>query len=105
MPRYKNEAALRDPRFAEAEQAARQMLYNYFRSYHGAQAILSRETGIAAPILSRMANQNETIALEYAMRIEVASAGKLRAELLCPSGAELLQRFLLNRTETACVAA
>lgn len=98
MPRYINPAPPKPPELIEAERAAQEALRRYFRRELGMQALMARETGIQAPALSRMAKKGDTITLEHALRIEVATDGELRAEQLCPSRCELLSQFLQLRT-------
>lgn len=81
----------------QAEQDAANALDAYFHSGYGLQAMISRETGLAPPILSRMAKGRQPIPLEQAILIELASNGELRVETLCPSCAPLLVQFMLAR--------
>lgn len=101
MKRTASQETGREP--SPAERAGKMELYRHFREYHGCQAKLSRDTGIHIAVLSKMANQPEyIITLDAALLMEVATAGKLRAEVLCPSRADLLAAFLALRTpETA----
>lgn len=89
-----------------AEQAGKHTLYRYFREFHGCQAQLARATGIHTAVLSKMASLPEyVITLDAAMLMEVATDGELRAEVLCPSRAELIERFVALRAATALAAA
>jgi len=81
-----------------AEQAGKNALYRFYREYHGCQAQLSRDTGLSVPMLTKMARYPEYfITMEAAMLVEVASKGALRAEVLCPSRADLIGQFLALR--------
>jgi DNA-binding transcriptional regulator YdaS (Cro superfamily) len=87
-----------DPNIIRAEKKAQKMLYAYMRQRHGIQQELARETGIKASFLSRLANRdNQVIAMETAILIELASKGELKAELLCPARADVIKRFLAAR--------
>lgn len=97
MPRYINPPVPKTPHLVEAEKSAQDTLRRYFRRELGTQAAISRQTGIAPPLLSRMSKNGAHITLEYALRIELATGGELRAEWLCPSRAELLDQFLKLR--------
>lgn len=94
MPRYINPVPPKSPELVAAEKVAQESLRAYFRRELGVQAMIARDTGIAPPMLSRMAKHGETISLENALRIEVATGGALRTEMLCPARANLIDQFL-----------
>lgn len=96
MPRYIVPPE-KTPELQAAEAAGANALAAYFQSGFGVQAQLSRDTGIAPPALSRMSKGTNTIMITSALLIEVATKGALPAELLCPSKADLLSRFMLTR--------
>lgn len=82
-----------------AEQEGKRALHRYVREFHGRQAQLSRATGLHTVVLSKMANQPEyIITLDAAMMMEVATEGELRADVLCPSRAELMEQFVALRS-------
>jgi hypothetical protein len=86
----------------QAEEAARDALRKYCRGY-GRQSELCRATGIHEATMSRMKSGKgckggtSTINLEHAIAIEIASKGKLRAEILCPEKAHLLEAMFRQR--------
>lgn len=84
-----------------AERAAQEILHEYFQSRIGRQKATAQASGIDASILSRMARGHATISLENSIALEVASNGALKAEQLCPSRAEVLKRFINQRTAGA----
>lgn len=96
MPRIVNPRPIKPAALVQAEQHASEALYNYFRGGHGVQARISRETGIEAPALSKM-GKGAPISFEHAILLDVATGSQLRAEMLCPSRADLLSRFMLTR--------
>lgn len=87
------------PELQAAEVAGKEALRAWFRAGVGRQIETARRTGIAAGNLSRMASDpvGTPIGLEHAVLIEVASEGGLRAEVLCPSRADVLGRLLALR--------
>lgn len=86
------------PEMAEREREGKLALRLYFRSEPGRQAELHSKTGILQSVLSKMANQETyTLNLDSAVLIEVATEGVLRAEVLCPTRAEVLGKFLQLR--------
>lgn len=97
MPRYINPPQPKSPDLVAAEKAAQEALRKYFRRELGMQALIARQTGIAPPILSKLAKHGDGMSLEHAMRIEVATGGELRTEMLCPARADLLGQFLQLR--------
>lgn len=100
MTRFAKVTPTKDVAMQRAEKKAQTMLYQYLRQRHGIQREVSKKSGIVAPMLSRLANrEGQVIALEAAMRIEVATNGDLKAEQLCPSGADILKQFLELRAE------
>lgn len=100
MPKYKMPVGGRSPALVKAEEAGQKALLSYFRSDFGLQAKVSRATGIVQVVLSRMANHADyPIAMEAAIKIEVATEGALKAETLCPSCADVLQKFVAARTK------
>lgn len=89
-----------DPAIIEQEIEAQDILRQYVDDQHGNQKRLALDTGINATFISRLCNKpGQTIALETAILIELATGGKLRAESLCPARAEVIRRFLAARTE------
>lgn len=93
MPNYRNLPPAKKPELQQAEQAAAEALHNYFYRGLGVQARMARATGINPSALSKM-GYGGPISLEQAMLIEVASNGELSAAMLCPSRAELIEKFL-----------
>jgi DNA-binding transcriptional regulator YdaS (Cro superfamily) len=89
------------PEQLAAERAGREALHEYFQTRIGRQKATAETTGIEASILSRMARGHMPISLEYSIVLEVASKGALRAEVLCPSRADVLNRFMNGRRENA----
>lgn len=100
MQRYIHPSAPKSDEILQAEKAAAEALNAYFDSGYGVQAMMVRDTGIPAPVLTKMRKPgNYPISLEHAMLMEMASNGELTAELLCPARAELLARFLNTRAK------
>lgn len=90
----------------EAEQAGKAALRDYFAKTRGRQAEVSRKTRIFPPILCKMATKPDyTINLEYALLIEVATDGAIRADQLCPSRAGLLSDVVRLRSGANATAA
>lgn len=92
MPRKK----LMPPKSQElqaAEKLARKTLLNYFKSVPGRQQQLAEQTGIWPESISRMAHGHTQISVEAALRIEVATAGQLKATQLCPAAAAILAAY------------
>jgi DNA-binding transcriptional regulator YdaS (Cro superfamily) len=89
------------PEQLAAERAGQEALFEFFQSRIGRQKAISAVSGIDASILSRMARGHATISLENSIALEVASNGALRAEVLCPSRADVLKRFISQRTTHA----
>jgi hypothetical protein len=100
MPRKRTDH-VPHPEQVAAERAAQAILHEYFQSRIGRQKATAEASGIEASILSRMARGHMPISLEYSIALEVASNGALRAEVLCPSRADVLNRFMNRRRETA----
>lgn len=89
------------PAIVKAEQKAREKLMSYFRREFGLQAEMARKTGIKASFLSRLANRAEhSIPLETAILMELATNGELKAEVMCPSRADMLKQFIAGRTKS-----
>lgn len=101
MPRNRIKTEEKAPELVAAEAQASAMLRQYLRSLVGRNAAIARATGIYAPSLSRMGTGKHPITLDSAVLLEVASEGELRAELLCPSRADLIGKFLALRTSEA----
>ena len=98
MARYKKPTEPKSDALIEAETAAREALRSFFRKDFGKQAELARTSGIPASNLCRMSTSDTyPVSLETALKIEIATQGELTTELLCPSGAELLQKLFLTR--------
>jgi DNA-binding transcriptional regulator YdaS (Cro superfamily) len=93
MPRKSTPPEEKAPELVEAERRGYEALRRYVRREMGVQAALSRETGIAQPVLTRMSQGRNPISVEQAMRLAVATKGELPAPMLCPSGAELLAKY------------
>lgn len=89
------------PEQDKAEREGQAALHEYFQSRVGRQKAIAEATGIEASILSRMARGHARISLEYSIALEMASKGALRAEMLCPSRADVLKRFISQRTASA----
>lgn len=100
MPRRCTDTVLPQDQ-VEAERAGQAALHEYFQSRIGRQKATSEATGIEASLLSRMARGHMPVSLEYAIALEVASKGALRVEVLCPSRADVLKRFISQRTTAA----
>lgn len=102
MNRAKRVPPSSDPKITKAEKKAQQILRDYFWQHRSEQKRIAQETGIKQPFLSRLANkEGQTIALETAMLIEIATNGELRAEALCPARAEVIKKFLNSRATTS----
>lgn len=87
-----------DPELRKAERKAQRELRKYIEKEHGRQKQLAADTGIQATFLSRLMNrENQVIAMENAVLIDLATKGELKAEMLCPSRADVIQRFLQSR--------
>lgn len=78
---------------SDAELYAQSLLRTYFGAERGRAARLAEASGISAPRLSHMSTGTSFITVETAMALHVHTDGVLPAELLCPSGAELLKKF------------
>lgn len=100
MPRKRSDD-VPQPEQMEAERVGQAVLHEYFQSRIGRQKATAEATGIEASLLSRMARGHMPISLEYSIALEVASKGALRAEVLCPSRADVLNRFMNGRRQTA----
>lgn len=88
------------PQLIKAQQRARDILRGYFRSDHGVQAQLARDTGIQASFLSSMAHDDDRpVSLENAILMDVATKGALKAEVLCPARADKIKQFIASRTK------
>ncbi len=89
-----SDEALKNPELVQAEKDGQARLHAYFREKHGRQSELSRAAGMQPATLSRMASGDVPITLRAAIRIEVGSGGKLRADELCPAEAEMLKQYI-----------
>lgn len=88
----------KDADLMRAEKSAQVALYQYFRQRHGMQKEVSDRSGIVAPLLSQLANRpGQTIAMEAAIKLDLATDGQLKAEMLCPSEAKVIEKFLAAR--------
>ena len=87
----------KDPALLEAEAEGCAVLRKYLKAEMGRQAALARVTGICPPSLTNMSKGGQIIGLDHAVVLEVATAGELRAEVLCPSRAKMLADFLALR--------
>jgi DNA-binding transcriptional regulator YdaS (Cro superfamily) len=85
------------PELLDKMREAREILHAYFRGGVGRQKQTAQASGIFASLLSRMAHGESPITLEAAIMLEVATEGKLRAEVLCPVRSDVLQRFVSQR--------
>lgn len=79
------------------EKAGRQALRSWLKEETGRQARICKSSGILPAVMSHMANKETHINLEAAILIEVASEGALKAEVLCPSRAEVLKTMMRLR--------
>lgn len=86
------------PELEQAEREGQDLLHGYCRAQAKNQKALSDATGMLPATVSRMANYHARITFEAAVLIDVATAGQLPAERLCPSRAHLLEQFLQQRT-------
>lgn len=105
MPRIASLAPPKAPALIEAEARGQAALRAYFDRRIGLQKLLAEATGLHQSALCRMSKQETPIAFEDAVLIEIATEGELRTEQLCPSRADLLVRFLLQRAVAAGKAA
>lgn len=96
MPKKRPEDIL-TPEQLEQTRAAAQTLHKYFRAGVGRQRQTAKDSGIFASMLSNMAHGRSPITLEAAIALELATKGELRAEVLCPVRADVLQRFVSQR--------
>lgn len=88
----------KSPELVQAELAGKEALRKWFYSGVGRQAEVARRTGMFPGNLSKMARPDGYgIGLEAAVLIEVATEGDLRAEVLCPSRADVLAKLLALR--------
>lgn len=81
----------KSPALVEAEERGRLALVAWCGKSRGRQAVLCRLTGIDKGAMSKMHGGEYAISLEIALILEVATCGELRAEVLCPSRAHLLE--------------
>ena len=81
-----------------AEAAGKEALRMYCRYRQGRATEISNKTGILLSVLSKMANKSNHINLEAAVLIEAATEGELRADVLCPSRADVLAKLLALRS-------
>lgn len=89
------------PEQIAAQEAGQKALRDYFHGEIGRQKDVANASGLYASMLSRMACGHTPINLETAIALEVATKGELRAEVLCPLRAEVLNRFVNGRQGTA----
>lgn len=80
-----------------AEDAGREVLQKYCAE-RGVQARICRRTNILPSALCRLIKGENQIHLEAALLIEMATDGEVRAEVLCPSRAPLLQAVMRQRS-------
>lgn len=85
-----------ETRLLADEEAGRSALRKACRG-RGAQAELCARSGIDRGALSRMISGETGITLEAALALDIATAGALAAETLCPSRAHLLAALLRQR--------
>lgn len=85
------------PEELAAARAGQAALHEFFQSRIGRQKDVAAASGIAASTLSSMARERAPITMEAAILIEVAAAGAVRAEVLCPSRANVIDKFLQLR--------
>lgn len=76
-------------------------LESWLESKTGRGAYLSRRTGMDVASISRMKNGFTRITLEAAILIELGTDRALKAEILCPSMAEVIKRFRNTEDDTA----
>lgn len=88
---------IKTPAMLEADERGRLALVAYCGKRRGQQARLCMATGIDKGALSKMCGGGYGIGLEVALILEVATAGALKAEVLCPSRANLLSAMLRQR--------
>ncbi len=93
MSRPRSDPPKKSPELIRAETRGHQLLRDYCRVKVGVQADLVRKTGIYPATVSKMSNGKTPITLEAAIQFEVATGGALRADVLCPSRADLLKEF------------
>lgn len=91
----------KSPELATAERKGQDLLHSHCRQRVGNAKDLVDNTGLHASVISRMSNYTTPINLEAAMLLDVASNGQLPADVLCPSRADLIQRFIASRTLAA----
>lgn len=96
MPK-KRASEIMTPEQEAAQEAGQKALRNYFHGQIGRQKDVAISSGLYASMLSRMACGHAPINLEAAIALEVATKGELRAEVLCPSRADVLGRFISQR--------
>lgn len=93
-----NSRAPKTPEVESKEREGKLVLRAYLRAEPGRQMDMSQRTGILQSVLSKMANQESyALNLDSAVLIEVATEGAIRAEVLCPTRAEVLGQFLQLR--------
>lgn len=97
MQRYVHPCAPKSDEVLQLEKVAAAALDTYFNSGYGVQAMVARDTGIPAPMLTKMRKGTYPVGLEQALLLEMASGGELQAGMLCPSRADLIEYFLQLR--------
>lgn len=97
MPRPATIKQDKSPELVKAERAGQDLLHRYCRERAGRQKELVDGTGLIPAVISRMANYKTPINFEAAMLLDVATAGALPVEALCPSRADLVSHFLSLR--------
>lgn len=100
MPKRRQEELL-TPEQRELQKQGQKALRTYFQGAIGRQKIIAESIGIYASMLSRMSCGHTAISLEVAIALDVATNGELRAEVLCPIQADVLQRFIRQRQMSA----
>jgi hypothetical protein len=88
----------KSPEILKAEEAGRNALIRYC-GQRGAHTRLCEQTGIDKGAITRMKTGGQGISLELAIILEVATAGALTIEILCPSRAHLLEALLRARID------
>jgi hypothetical protein len=95
----------KSPELVAAELAGKEAMRAYFAASRGRMAAVARATAINPPNLCKMAQrENYPIGLEFALLIEAATDGALRAAVLCPSRADLLAKFVALEAGEALAA-
>lgn len=89
------------PEQIAAAMAGKEALRDYCAAERGRAAKLARRTAILPPVLSKMANTENTytINLESAVMIELATDGALTVEVLCPMRADVFAQIVARRCD------